>query len=289
MAEVERLTDSALLGEGPCWHAEEKVLYWVDILGKNLHRYDPLSKTDHTWQFDQTVGTVAPRTSGGLLLALRHGFAFFDSSSGKIEQLAPVEPNLKTRFNDGKCDPRGRFWCGTMDLQEKESIGNFYRMDANQAITKIASNIGVSNGMGWSPDHSTMYYIDSPTRCVFSFDYDLETGDVANRRVALELSEDQGYPDGMTVDNEGMIWLAHWGAARICRWSPTTGTVLERYDTPAPHTSACCFGGKDLSDLYITTARDGLTDTQLEDFPESGCLFRLKTSVCGSPTFAYAG
>jgi len=289
MAEIERLTDSAMFGEGPCWHAQEKVLYWVNILGKTLHRYDPQSCTDHTWNVGQLVGTVAPRASGGLLLALQHGFAFFDSSSGAIKHLVPAETRPDTRFNDGKCDPAGRFWCGSMDIQEEKSIGTFYRMDADQSVTKIESNLGISNGMGWSPHRTTMYHIDSATRCVFAYDYDLKTGNVANRRVAFQLEESQGYPDGMTTDSEGMLWIAHWAGACVCRWNPATGTLLERHDTPAPHTSACCFGGDDLSELYITSARKELTDQQLTDFPESGCLFRLKTSVCGSPTFAYAG
>jgi len=162
-------------------------------------------------------------------------------------------------------------------------------MDADQTVTKIESNLGIANGMSWSPDRTTMYHIDSATRRVFAYDYDLKTGDVANRRIAIQLEESQGYPDGMTTDSEGMLWIAHWAGACVCRWDPATETILERYDTPAPHTSACCFGGDDLSELYITSARKGLTDQQLADFPESGCLFRLKTSVCGSPTFAYAG
>ena len=289
MTQIERLTSHAILGEGPCWHAEEKVLYWIDILGKTLHRYDPKSNTDHTREIGETIATVAPRASGGLLLALEHGFAFFNFDDGVIERLDPVEADDENRFNDGKCDPMGRFWCGSMHIRGENPTGNLYRMDADLSVTKIEPNLYCSNGMTWSPDRSTMYHVDSSPRRVFAYDYDLETGRVANRRVAIQLDEDQGYPDGMTIDNEGMIWLAQWGAARVCRWNAATGTVLERYDTPAPHTSACCFGGDDLSQLYITSAREGLTQQQLADFPESGCLFRLQTSVSGSPTFSYAG
>ena len=224
-----------------------------------------------------------------MIIALRNGFAIFDPETGAIDHLDPIEPDPATRFNDGKCDPAGRFWCGSMDIQENLFIGSLYRMDVDHTVTKIATDIGISNGMGWSPDRSTMYYIDSPTKTVFAFDYDMESGAATNRRDVFKLNDEQGWPDGMTVDDEGMIWLAHWAGSRVCRWDPGTGTVLEKYDTPAPHTSACCFGGDDLSDLYITTARKGLNDEQLEKAPLSGCLFRMKTDVTGSPTFSFGG
>ena len=290
MAELERLTDEpAMLGEGPCWHAQQKVLYWIDILGERLHCYNPADGSDRTWEIGQMVGTVAPRASGGLVLALVEGFAFFDPETEKLDPLPAIEPGTTTRFNDGKCDPAGRFWCGSMDLKEKEPLGSLYRMDANGSTTKIEKDITISNGLGWSPDRSTMYHIDSPTKIVSAFDYDLETGAATNRRPILTLGEDEGYPDGMTVDSEGMIWLAHWAGARVCRWNPNSGELLERHDTQAPHTSACCFGGDDLSDLYITTARKGLTEAEQKEFPNSGHLFRLRTNVTGSETFAFAG
>lgn len=290
MAELERLTDEpAILGEGPCWHAQKKVLYWIDILGKRLHCYDPADSSDRFWDIGQLVGTVAPRASGGLLLGLVEGFAYFDPDTEELEHLPAIEPGTMTRFNDGKCDPAGRFWCGSMDLKEEEALGSLYRMGTDGDVAKIESNVSISNGLGWSPDRSTMYYIDSPTKTVSAFDYNLETGAATNRRSVFRLGEDEGYPDGMTVDNEGMIWLAHWAGARVCRWNPNTCELLERYDTPAPHTSACCFGGDDLSDLYITTARKGLSDEQLEKYPLSGHLFRLRTDVTGSETFSFAG
>ncbi|MCP4190391.1 MAG: SMP-30/gluconolactonase/LRE family protein [Planctomycetaceae bacterium] len=287
--ELEKLTTPAKLGEGPCWHEAEQVLYWVDILGRKLHRFDPAGVQDDQWEFDQLIGTVAPRAQGGLIIALENGFASFDPSSGKLDAWAPVEVLAETRFNDGKCDPKGRFWCGSMDKAEERTLGTLYRMTADRVVTKVLGPVGISNGMGWSPDQTKMYYIDSPTRKVFVFDYDAESGEVTNQRPLFELTEKDGWPDGMTVDQEGKIWLAQWAGGCVTCRDPESGETLNRVSTPAPHTTACCFGGADLTELYITTARKGLTDEQLEQYPDSGCLFRLKTSTKGSPTYSFSG
>ena len=290
MGQLEQLTTTpATLGEGPCWHAGEGVLYWVDIWGKKLHRFDPDSGIDDHWELGQMIGTVAPRSRGGLILGLENGFAFFDPCTEDLEFLPETESREDTRFNDGKCDPQGRFWCGSMEKAEENAVGSFYRFDTQHQVTKIESNVFISNGMGWNPEQTRMYYIDSPTKTISVYDYHAESGNVTNRRPLIELDEDEGYPDGMTTDKEGKIWLAHWAGGRVCRWDPESGSVLERHDIPAPHTSACCFGGKDMRDLYITTARKGLTEEQLAKFPASGCLFRLRTNVEGSPTYSFGG
>ena len=176
MGELEKLTEPAILGEGPCWHADESVLYWIDILGKALHCYDPATNTDKQWDMGEMIGTVAPRKKGGLIVALQNGFAFFDPKSGELSRLDPIEPNPETRFNDGKCDPAGRFWCGSMEIKEDASIGTLYRFDENHRATSVVDQIGISNGMSWNADRTTMYYIDSPTRVVSQFDYNLGNG-----------------------------------------------------------------------------------------------------------------
>ncbi len=286
--ELEQLTtEPVALGEGPCWHAEEGVLYWVDILGKALHRFDPTTGEDRMWSFDEMIGTVAPHAAGGLLLAFQSGFAVFDPATGKLDEWETIDPSPSTRFNDGKCDPAGRFWCGSMDLQEERPFGTLYRNEPNRQASAMLRDVTISNGMGWSLDRKTMYYIDSPTKQVSAFDFDLESGEIGNRRTAIQLAEQDGWPDGMTTDAEGKIWLAEWGAGRVGRWDAERGERLLTQAVPAPHTSACCFGGTDLKDLYITTARKGLTDEQLEQYPLSGCLFRVRTDVVGSPTFAF--
>jgi sugar lactone lactonase YvrE len=287
---LQQLTvEPVALGEGPCWHANDGVLYWIDILGKSLHCFDPSTGDDRSWSFDEMLGTVAPRAAGGLLLAFEGGFAVFDPATGKLEPWESIESSRETRFNDGKCDPAGRFWCGSMDLKEERPLGTLYRTGSDRVARPVVRPVTISNGMGWSLDRKTMYYVDSPTRQVSAFDYDHDAGEISHRRVAIQLTEQDGWPDGMTTDGEGKIWLAEWGAGRIGRWDPETGERLESQDVPAPHTSACCFGGPDLRDLYITTARKGLTAEQLEQYPLSGCLFRVRTGVTGSPTFAFDG
>ena len=289
--QLEQLTTTpATLGEGPCWHGEEQVLYWIDIYGKALHRFNPADNTDQQWDMGQMIGTVAPRASGGLIVALENGFAFFDPATGKLEHLDPVDDHPESRFNDGKCDPSGRFWVGSMDnVREERPMGKLYRVDHDGTVNVMDENITISNGLAWSPDETRMYYIDSPTKNIFAFDYDAESGDISNKRPVITLNDEQGWPDGMTIDSEGMIWLAHWAGQRVCRWNPDTAEVLETIPTPAPHTSCCCFGGADLTDLYITTARKGLTDEQLAANPLSGHLFRLKTNFTGTPTYSFAG
>lgn len=288
---LEQITaEPATLGEGPCWHETEQVLYWIDIYGKTLHRFNPNNTSHDNWDMGQMIGTVAPRASGGLIVALEHGLAYFDPNTESLEHLAPVDDHPETRFNDGKCDPHGRFWVGTMDnVKEERPMGKLYRVDHDGSVNVMDEGIVISNGLAWSPDETTMYYIDSPTKNIFAYNYDGATGDISNRRVAITLNDEQGYPDGMTIDGEGMIWVAHWAGQRICRWNPKTAEVLEKIPTPAPHTSCCCFGGPDRKDLYITTARKGLSDEQLAANPLSGHLFRIRTDFVGAPTYAFGG
>ncbi len=289
--EWEQLTsEPSWLGEGACWHREEGVLYWVDILGKKLHCYDPAMGEDRQWSIGDWLGTVAPRARGGLILALKDGLAFFDPVTANLQRLDAIETDEQTRFNDGKCDPSGRFWVGSMDMvKEARPLGTLYRVDHDGSVHEMDHDITISNGLAWSPDQTTMYHVDSPTKTVSAFDYTAASGDISNKRVVITLNAEQGFPDGMTIDSEGMIWLAHWAGQRVCRWDPVRGERLEEFRTPAPHTSCCCFGGPDLSDLYITTARQGLTQRQLEAYPLSGHLFRMKTNVVGMPTYAYGG
>lgn len=283
-------TQPATLGEGPCWHQVEQVLYWIDIYGKKLHRFNPATGTHEDWDMGQMIGTVAPRAKGGLIVALENGIAFFDPETGSLDHQDPIDEHPETRFNDGKCDPSGRFWVGSMDnVQEARPLGKLYRIDHDGSVHVMAEKITISNGLAWNPDRTTMFYIDSPTKCIVAFDYQDATGEISNKRSVIKLNDEQGWPDGMTIDSEGMIWLAHWAGQRVCRWNPETGQVLEMIPTPAPHTSCCCFGGPELKDLYITTARKGLTAEQLEAHPLSGHLFRLQTDIVGSPTFAFGG
>jgi sugar lactone lactonase YvrE len=274
----------ATLGEGPIWAARTQTLYWIDILEKRIY-----CGGDVLIQLDDLIGCIAPRKSGGLVLAQRFGFASLGLDSVKLTHLASLtdEPS-NNRFNDGKCDPRGRFLAGTMDMGETDPHGSLYSFDGT-SIKKLLSNVTISNGMAWSPDHKTFYYIDTPTREVRAFDYDLETGAIENPRSAVSIPESFGWPDGMTSDTQGNLWIAMWGGAQVTKWNPETGQLLEQVPVAAKNVSSCVFGGKDLNELYITSARKGLDKATLKQYPLTGGLFRLQTNVEGMPTFEFAG
>jgi sugar lactone lactonase YvrE len=288
---VELILDAkALLGEGPSWHAAEQKLYWVDIVGKTLHCYDPTTDIDRTWTLPEQIGCVVPRKAGGLMLSLESGFAFFDPQTGTHQVICDPEPGrIDTLPNDGKCDPAGRFWAGTKDVEEKNPLGSLYCLDSDLTCRRMETQATVSNGITWNPDYTIMYYIDSPTRKVFAYEYDLETGQISGRTVVIDVPNEMGFPDGMTTDREGMLWIAHWGAWKVARWNPQTGKLIAAYDVPARHTSSCCFGGPNLNELYITTARMRIAEEELQQYLYAGGLFRLQTDVQGMETFYFAG
>lgn len=294
---IELVIDAqATLGEGPCWHSEKQQLYWVDIVQKQLHIYDPACDQDRIIQVQEFVSCVVPRQSGGVILSLQSGLYSLDLETEELTYLTKPEDLQPThRFNDGKCDPRGRFIVGSMSLNETPNTGSLYSLDNNQQIKKLLSNLSISNGLGWSLDYSVMYLIDSPTKNIFAFDYNLETGEISNQRIAITIPEQfadgmpGGYPDGMTVDEEGMIWVALWAGFKVTRWNPDTGELLETLSIPAPNVTSCTFGGVNRNELYITTARRDLSTETLEQYPHAGGVFRLITDVKGMETFSYCG
>lgn len=278
----------ATLGEGPIWDSRTQSLYWIDILEKRIYCGGELLV-----QLDDLIGCIAPRKNGGLILALsgdegnRVGFASLDLDSLKLTPLAsPNDEPSNNRFNDGKCDPRGRFLAGTMDMGETDPFGSLYSFNG-QSITKLLSRVTISNGMAWSPDHKTFYYIDTPTREVKAFDYDLDTGGIANQCIAIRIPAEFGWPDGMTSDTQGNVWIAMWGGAQVTKWDPNTGQLLEQIPVPAKNVSSCVFGGTDRNELYLTSARKGLDEATLEQYPLTGGVFRLQTDVEGMPTFEF--
>lgn len=292
--QVELLYDlKATLGEGPVWDARTQALYWIDILGKRLY-----ANADVLLEADGFIGCLAPRKAGGLILALcgasradaeRFSFRTLDIDSVKLTLLASLKNEPSTnRFNDGKCDPRGRFLAGTMDLGEKDPSGSLYSFDG-KSITRLFGDVTISNGMTWSPDHKTFYHIDTPTRVIKAFDYDLESGQIDNMRVAVRIPESFGWPDGMTSDMQGNLWVAMWGGAQITKWDPHTGQLLERIPVPAKNVSSCVFGGRDRNELYVTSARIGLDEETLKRYPLTGGVFRLETKVEGMPVFEFTG
>ena len=275
----------ALLGEGPIWDARTQTLYWIDILNKRVY-----AEGNILAQLDDFVGCIAPRANGGLILTTRFSFASLDVDSATLTVIASPENEPSTnRFNDGKCDPRRRFLAGSMDNGETEPTGWLYSFDG-KSITKLLSNVTISNGMTWSPDHKTFYYIDTPTRKVMAFDYDLESGAIANPRLAIDIPDQSiGWPDGMTSDTQGNLWIAMWGGAQVTKWDPNTGKLLEQIPVPAKNVSSAIFGGKNRNELYLTSARKGLDDATLAEYPLTGGVFHIETNVEGMPTFEFSG
>lgn len=281
------LDAKATLGEGPAWDSKTQTLYWLDILEKRIYAGSRILA-----QLDDLIGCLAPCKNGHLILALsraegRLSFADLDPGTSQLTVLASLDSEPPAnRFNDGKCDPAGRFLAGTMDMNEKYPIGSLYSFDGKET-TRLLDGITISNGLAWSPDHKTFYYIDTPTREVKAFDYDLGTGQIANPRDAICFRESFGWPDGMTSDTEGNLWIAMWGGAQVTKWNPNSGIMLGQVSIPALHISSCVFGGKEMNELYVTSARAGMSAADLKKYPLSGGLFKVITNVVGMPTFEF--
>jgi len=296
MAGPELVADAhALIGEGPWWDSRAGLLYWIDIAGKSLHVYDPAHASDRALSLGKKPGSAVGRASVGgapasLLMAMEDGFAFIDPDTGAISPLFDPEADRPgNRFNDGKCDSRGRFWVGSMDDAEAERSGALYRLGPDLACERVLDGLGISNGLAWSPDDRAMYFIDTLNRRVDAFDFEGETGGISNRRTAFDVPHDMGFPDGMTIDEEGMLWIALWMGWGLGRWDPLTGRLLERVHIPVARTSSCAFGGPSLDRLYITTASVGLGPEEKEGQPDAGGLFVYEPGLKGAAFTPFAG
>lgn len=289
--ELEVVWDAgALLGEGPIWY--ENRLHWVDIEKGQVHIFEPKSGDQKSFKLPGKVGTVVPRASGGLLVAGQFGLALFDPSNEKFTPLPnPPAETLAGRFNDGKCDPQGRLWVGTMANENGRPTGSLYRLDHDFQCQVIQSGIGCSNGLTWSHDHSTFYYIDSFKNRIEAYDFDADSGAIDNLRIIREEDRDQGAAifDGMTIDTEGRLWVARWTGNCVQCIDANSGEVLESVDIPVRKVTACWFGGDDLGDLYITCASIDETEEQLEEQPHAGALFRCRPGAFGVPAVPFAG
>lgn len=283
------LNCNADLGEGPIWDPDSQTLYWVNILANELHIFDPASGKDRHIDCGQMVGTVVGRKSGGLMVAMTNGFASVNLETEEIRHIVDPENNPEARFNDGKCDPAGRFWAGSLPLSENVPEGSLYSLETDLSVKKRLSQITIANGIVWTSDDKTMYYIDTPTMKVDAYDYDIETGDLSNHRVAVTVPEEFGWPDGMAIDVEDKIWVGHWGGWQITRFDPLTGKTLQVIKLPVAQVTACAFGGPDLNRLYITTAKTGLDAAALEKQPHAGNLFVIDVDVSGVPSDKFAG
>jgi sugar lactone lactonase YvrE len=282
-----------LLTEGPRWDAERGELIWVDIIGSLLHRarvsergmLDEVTSV----QFDRFVGAVAPAAGGGYVLAAGTGFLFADAADRVRELAQPEAGRSDVRMNDGACDPQGRFWAGTMAHDESAGAGALYRLELDGACTTVLTGLTISNGIGWSPDGATMYLSDSGTGTIDAFDFDPSTGDIAGRRTIVHITEPGVAPDGLTVDEQGGIWVALWDGGELRRYGPD-GSLLGTVPLGVDRPTSCAFGGPDLATLFVTTARHGLHEAALARQPDAGRVFRVDgLGVTGVPCAPYRG
>lgn len=282
----------ATLGEGLCWSEREQALWWVDILEHRLYRLRPGSGERRAWTLPDTVSAVAERAHApGLVLTLRRGFVYFDPDSGALTPVAEPEPERAgNRFNDGKCDRQGRFWGGTMDFGCEAPTGAWYRLDADgRCVRAFDAQWPVTNGPAWSLDGHTMFANDTARRQVHAFDFDPASGSLGTARPFLHFVPEDGYPDGMTTDAEGRLWIAHWGGACVSCHDATSAAELARIAMPTSHITNVAFGGPGLTTLYVSSARSGLSAAQLAAQPLAGALFAVETGVRGLAPTPFAG
>lgn len=278
----------ANLGEGPVWDHRTGSLVWVDIMAGRVNLFDPAAGSNRAFGTGTPVGAAVPCESGGLMLAVQDGFATLDTATGQIARFAGFpDASPDVRMNDAKCDPQGRLWAGTMAFDMRPAGGALYRLDPDATVATILPSVTISNGIDWSLDGLTMYYVDTPTLRVDCFDFDPSTGSISNRRPFVEIDRPAAYPDGLTLDAEGNLWLALWGGWGVRCYSPQ-GELIATVDVPAAQTSSCAFGGENLDELYITSARGGIPDDDLANQPHAGSLFRVRPGVKGRPANRFA-
>lgn len=280
----------AYLGEGPVWDERKNKLYWVDILSGRLMEYDPHQKTNLIFEIGEDLGAAVLREQGGFLLAARSGFLFFDPESGEKTPVIDPEPEFSNhRFNDGKCDPKGRLWAGTLSYDLTEGTGSLYCLQPGLEVVKKLDGLTIPNGMAWNSRRDQFYFIDSPTSTIFRFDYDEESGEISNRSVVRVMNSHEGSPDGMTIDEEDKLWVALYNGSKVIRIDPEDGKTLFEVHLPVPRITSCTFGGQQLDELYITTAREHMTEEEVREFPLSGSLFKAKVPFKGLPAVRFSG
>lgn len=279
------------LGEGSLWDDRAGVLYWVDIAGKALHRFDPVRSRDSHVDMGEQVTTVVPTARDDqVLVGLENSVAVVDPATGKRLHNIPLEDDLaENRCNDGKCGPRGRFYIGTMSTVRRIGSASLYRVAPDFSVTTCFGGVTVSNGIVWSADERTVYYIDTSTVSIDRIDYDPDTGELSNRRAIIEVPAHYGKPDGMTIDRDGRLWVAMFHGACVTVWDPRSAELVEKIDLPAKNVTSVSFGGEHLSTLYVTTAAIGLSPEDLEHYPSSGALIAVETNTQGRAAYRFAG
>lgn len=279
---------SCELGEGIVYDHRHGELLWIDIEAQHIYRLS--DKQLVKYNMPEKIGFISLATQGKYVIGLQSGLYTYDSSANELHLLYDTSSHLseQKRWNYGKCSPLGDIWCGTMHLDDtQQEQGTLHRLDINGKVHKILEKVSISNGLAWHQDLHRLYYNDSPTRSIQVFAYSSEERDKIELIHQLRLPDDMGYPDGMTIDEDGMLWVAHWDGHCIARWHPVTGQLINKIDIPAPRVTCCTFGGPDKSRLFVTTARTGLTEEQLIQYPLSGSVFVIDTNTQGYESSIY--
>ncbi len=286
MITIETVVDGrALVGEGPVWDEATGTLLWVDILRREVHRYDPRSGSDRSVQLPVVVGAARPRADGGLVLAAGHGVALYNERDGSLDWLAQTATG--DRVNDATCDPAGRLWVGTLTVGAAGAA--LYRLDARDDLTEVLGRVGLANGLAWSPDATVAYFADTLAEVVYAFDADVDCGALHRRRIFADLHDVPGRPDGVTVDAEGGVWVATARGGTVRRYQPS-GALDHEIAMGTPGVTSLAFGGPGLRDLYVTTLCIGFGERDLMDHPRAGALLWIPdVGVAGLPPTAFAG
>jgi sugar lactone lactonase YvrE len=283
------LDAKASLGECPTWSVAEQALFWVDINAPSLNRFDPATGHNAVMPMPESIGCFALRRAGGFVVALRGGIWLAERDGTLTRRIAPAPYDpLHHRFNDGRCDPRGRLLLGTMNEKRDAATGALYRLDADHTLTRILSDMTISNGLAFSPDGRTMYHADTPAQTITAHDYDAATGMPSNARIFARFTDPGDRPDGAAVDSDGCYWTAQYRGGKLKRIAPD-GQLLTEARLPAMCPTMCAFGGPDLKTLYVTTARQERDAKELARLPFSGGIFSMRVSVPGLPEPSFAG
>ncbi|TCP24317.1 sugar lactone lactonase YvrE [Tenacibaculum skagerrakense] len=273
----------AMLGEGAFWNYKSEELYWVDIEGKKLHIFSPKNEENKTIEMPSRIGTVVPvANKNKAVVALEDGIYIVDTITKELSLLSNVESDIvENRFNDGKCDPNGNLWVGSMHLAQTHPKANLYKIDGFGNANKMLDNITISNGIVWTSDKKTMYYIDTPTGKIKAYDFDDKSNTIKNERVAVVVNPKDGFPDGMTIDENDMLWVGMWNGNAVANYNPNTGELIKKIEVPAHNVTSCAFGGENLDVLYITTASLDMTEEEQKKYPLAGSVFKVQLKEKG--------
>ncbi|MBD2343493.1 SMP-30/gluconolactonase/LRE family protein [Anabaena subtropica] len=281
------LTARARLGEGPVWDSNHHWLYWVDIYNHRVNRFKPATGENLGFDVGDVVGAIALTSSHRLMMAQRDGLAFLNLDTREVTPIIQIEADKPdNRFNDGKCDRQGRFWFGSASPGKTEA--SLYRYDPDGSLQVMETGLTISNGLGWSPDEKTFYLNDSEQQKMYAYNFDTVTGKISNRRIFVDLTGESFYPDGLTIDSQGNIWVAMWDGWCVICFNPK-GEEISQIKLPVQRPTSCTFGGEDLRTLYITSASVGMSEKEIDKSFYSGDLFAVETNLVGLPTYGFSG